>query len=477
MPQYGHESGKQNAAGNSVVVIEDEDGDVLEINADGSITATLLNKVCTNNSTTAQLLADGVFTGAAGAMNGYASILITVYTDVASATDGLSIQFSHTADPYDWHESDAYTIAAGAYKTFTLQPVDAYFRVVYTNGGSDTSELHINVQLHSVAPKASSHRMEDDISGQDDAQLVKSIIAAERSSPAGVYTNIQATNGGNLKISVEEFDAALVNGDGFQIVSNLPAALEIPEGEITGHYAVNKFGRCTNADAADPTDIWDRANATNDQAIWLAPTAARVHAIASTSDNDGKTGAPSSTGARTVQVYGLKTWDLAETSEVVTLDGTTAVNTANSYVIIHRIKVLTSGASGPNIGTITATAATDATVTAQIQPLEGQTQMAIYGIPSTQKAFMTGFYGSLERDSPTGASALLKLIWCFDVENQPTVFQVKHTVTITSGQPSHRHEYNPYNGFTGPGIFKLQVNSDGNDTLADGGFDLILVDN
>ena len=447
------------------------------VDADGNSVVALKTKLCTNNSTSTPLLADGVFTGTAGTMNGYASILITVFADVASVTDGLSIQFSNTADPYDWHESDTYTIAAGAYKTFTLQPVDAYFRLIYTNGPADQTSFHINVQLHSVAPKPSSHRMADDISGQDDAQLVKSILAAERPGSAGVYTNIQATNGGNLKVSIEEFDEALTSGDGFQIVSTLPAALEIPEGEITGHYSVNKFGRCTNADSADPTDIWDRANPTNDQAIWLAPTAARLHSLSSTSDNDGKTGAPSSTGARTVQVYGLTSWDTAETSEVVTLDGTTAVITANSYVIIHRIKVLTSGASGPNIGTITAAAAIDGTVTAQIQPLEGQTQMAIYGIPSTQRAFMTGFYGSLDRDSPVGASALLKLLWCFDVENQPTVFQVKHTVTIANGQPPHRHEYNPYNGFSGPGIFKLQVNSDGNDTLADGGFDLILVDN
>jgi len=227
------------------IKIHDDDGDVLEINADGtigvvvpdttkvkvwdgtdelavntdgSITTQLLSKICTNNSTDTPLLANATFTGTAGEMNGYASILITVYTDVASATDGLSIQFSHTDSPYDWHESDAYTIAAGAYKTFTLQPVDAYFRIVYTNGGSDQTAFHINVQLHSVAPKASSHRMEDDISGQDDAQLVKSILAAERPGTAGIYTNIQATNGGNLKVSVEEFDGLQTNPDGNQIV-------------------------------------------------------------------------------------------------------------------------------------------------------------------------------------------------------------------------------------------------------------------
>lgn len=138
--------------------------------------------------------------------------------------------------------------------------------------------------------------------------------------------------------------------------------------------------------------------------------------------------------------------------------------------------VIASGSSGPNIGTITAVASSDATVTAQIQPLEGQTQMAIYGIPSTQTLFVTKFYVGIERDSPAGADALIKLLWCFDVENQPTVFQVKHTLSASKGTYI-QHEYNPYNSFTGPGILKLQINSDANDTIADGGFGLILVDN
>jgi hypothetical protein len=68
----------------------------------------------------------------------------------------------------------------------------------------------------------------------------------------------------------------------YSIRPNAEESLGIAKGDVPGHKSVNKFGRTTNADSADPTDIWDRANATNDQAIWLAPTAARVHAIAST---------------------------------------------------------------------------------------------------------------------------------------------------------------------------------------------------
>jgi len=201
-----------NADGSINIRLGDGTTDV-GVNTDGSLQSALRTKVCTNNETDTPLGAGGVFTGTPGDTFGYASVLVTVFTDVASAVDGLSIQFSKSDAPVDWHESDAYTIAAGAYKTFTFQPVDRFFRIVYTNGAAPQTTFHISVKFHSVAPKASSHRMGDDISGEDDATLQKSIIAAERPGTAGVYTNVQATNSGNLKVSVEELDGALLTTD------------------------------------------------------------------------------------------------------------------------------------------------------------------------------------------------------------------------------------------------------------------------
>ena len=182
MPQYGHESGKQKPDGYSEVYLR--------------------HTVDDGNTTVAQLDADAVFTGTSRDLNGYASVLIAIWSDQDSAIDGLAVQFSH--DSIFWHTTDEYTYFANTGpKTYSVQPNMKYFRIVYTNGsGGTTTEFHISTQLHSVPPKPSSHRLEDNLSGQDDAELSKAIIAAR--IPKGVYKNVNATAGGALQVHIGE---------------------------------------------------------------------------------------------------------------------------------------------------------------------------------------------------------------------------------------------------------------------------------
>lgn len=102
-------------------------------------------------------------------------------------------------------------------------------------------------------------------------------------------------------------------------------------GNVT-KYAVNKHGYTTNVDLNTATDVWVGANNAVATAVWVPPTEARVHAIVSSStDDDGNP--TSNTGAHTVLVEGLdENWE--EISETVTLNGTSAVNTVNSYIRI-----------------------------------------------------------------------------------------------------------------------------------------------
>lgn len=249
-------------------------------------------------------------------------------------------------------------------------------------------------------------------------------------------------------------------------------SFEVAQGNVNGIVGVNKFGRSTNVDSGVDTDIHDGANSTTDLDIWVAPTAARVHNIKS--DNAGDTSAGA--GAKTIQIYGLADWDSKETSEVITMNGTTNVATS-AYVIIHRMKVLTKGASGPNIGIITATAASDLTVTAQINAGEGQTQMAIYGIPSIQTAYINRYYVSSIK-SVAAARVSHRLLANPEPDAELTKFVTKHTIgTSSDGTAFAPQVFNPPYKIAGPAIIKIQSNSNTDNVDVSAGFDLYLVDN
>jgi len=259
-------------------------------------------------------------------------------------------------------------------------------------------------------------------------------------------------------------------------IANRDLMLEIPAGNIPGKTSVNKFGRSTNVDNGVATDIWDRANATDNQAIWVAPTAARLHDIDSTDAFQDINAIGN--GAWQVKIFGLTGWGATEVNETINLNGTAKVTTANSYVIIHRMIVIANGGTQINGGTIKATAQTDGTVTAQINIGEGQTQMAIYGIPSTETWYMTCYYSSLNKATAASNETDIKLLVNEYADTQLVPFATKHTLSLSGDGTSYfNHCFEPYFKITGPAIIKVQGSGSANNQDVSAGFDVIRVTN
>lgn len=272
----------------------------------------------------------------------------------------------------------------------------------------------------------------------------------------------------------------VVDADGNIITLGRDFNLEVARGNISGMSSVNKFGRNIEIDDGVTADIWDGGHTVGSggvSLIWVAPTQARIHNIVSSSASDD--GAPVGVGARTIRVYGLTSWDTAEVYEDIIMNGTTIVPTTNSYVIIHRMEVLTKGATSSNVGIIKATAQTDNTITAQVRVGQGQTQMAIYGVPSIQTAYIGLLYAYGNRAGGVAAAAVDVNL---SVNPEPDVellnFITKQTfglqTTGTSGLPF------PYllpKKIDSPAIIKMSVTSGANNIDVSAGFDLILVDN
>jgi hypothetical protein len=185
----------------------------MRVDSDGHLQVDVLtggggpaNVISTNNSTTTPLGISGVFTGTGDDVSSYDSITVQLDSDVDSATDGMTFQFS--IDNTNW--DDVYILSyltANDSRHFQFPVTGQYFRIVYTNGGTGQAHFRVQTILHQGNVLASIHRLGDNVSPDRSAQLVGAALVAQAAG-AGDFVPVQSTAGGNLKISVEEVNGA-----------------------------------------------------------------------------------------------------------------------------------------------------------------------------------------------------------------------------------------------------------------------------
>lgn len=97
--------------------------------------------VSTANSSTATLTANSVFTGTSEDISGVAQINVNVFSDQASAANGLQVQFSSDGTNWDMSLSESVSAATGA--SFSFAPRAKFYRLVYTNGGTNQTSFRL----------------------------------------------------------------------------------------------------------------------------------------------------------------------------------------------------------------------------------------------------------------------------------------------------------------------------------------------
>jgi hypothetical protein len=423
------------------------------------------------NSTVTPLNAAASFVGESEITTNYGAIAVNLYSDQAGTFYFEGKLFGSST----WRNIETYSVEAGEFKQWSFQGTPTFVRSKFTCGGVSQTVFELETILKPVYVKPSSHPIGGVIKANDDAELFKGQLTGER--PDGDYGNVAVTNGDNLKISLEEFDP---------IFNSIPLpvmdpALLLSRGLVTGITCVNKYGMAEDGVQLLPTDIWDRADAAATQRIWLAPTAARIHTITSSSVGDDGNPEGAGVGAQAVRIWYLPDWDTKETYEDVILNGISAVVMQNAAVMINRMKVIPVGTTyAINIGTITATAATDTTVTSQINAGNGQTRQTPYGVPSVQTAHATGYLlNSHDTANPgTTTEVDFNLLANERPDLNPLTFIGKGNLgTISSGTTTTHRKYNPYRVIPGPAILKIQATSTAADTEGVAEFDIYLVDN
>lgn len=118
------------------------------------------------NSSSATLTSGSVFTGTGEDVTNFSEMRVSVFSNVASASDGISLQQS--TDNTNWDITDVYTIPAATGKTFVVPRQARYFRIVYTNGGTNQASFRLQTILNRTATAPSSNRASDAYSNETD---------------------------------------------------------------------------------------------------------------------------------------------------------------------------------------------------------------------------------------------------------------------------------------------------------------------
>jgi hypothetical protein len=232
--------------------------------------------------------------------------------------------------------------------------------------------------------------------------------------------------------------------------------LEASTGNYTLGTFVRKFGRNEDVDSAAVEDIWDGGG------TYTFPSAAAATTIVSDSAND-KT---ASTGALTVNVFGLDS-NWLEVSETVTMNGTDAVTLSNEYLRVHRAYVVTVGSNETNVGNIQVKHGS--TVLAQITAGNGQTLMAIYTMAIAKVGYVIGYYASVNKKTTGAADILLK------TRANGEAWRIRKVIgAMTTGQSNVFHDFYFPIRLEPQTDIKISAGSSTNDLDVSAGFEILL---
>ena len=279
--------------------------------------------VSTNNSSTATLAGDAVFTGIGDDVSRFASVSILYKSDVAAATSGLSIQFSQ--DNTNWDVQLVGDLGAKTFQVHRLVPAAKFFRVVYTNGSDAQSLFRLQCIFH------------------------------PSSSP------VLITRAGQPQSTV----------DATPTRQTAAIDLDFARRHIPGGRAFFFFG--FNAVVGTSwEDIWAQGGD-----IPWPTTAAKVQIASSDAADNGTT---PGLGVQSVEIHGLSATG-EDQDEVILTNGTADVESALTYIRVNKMHSETCGTyGGSHQGDIRCEVTGTTTVLSKMTGIEGSVDTAVvYG--------------------------------------------------------------------------------------------------
>jgi hypothetical protein len=206
----------------------------------GTVTALSATLVSAGNSSTTTLSSNATFTGASQDCSGYSQVSVLVFADVASATNGLSVQVSSNGS--NWDDVQTRTVAAGTATHMAIGLSARYCRVVYTNGSSAQSAFRLSTTLLSTPYVGTTTEVDAVPVTGDQALLTQAVMVGKTTAGGGAYVAAKVNPSGSLSADVSGSTVQLTAGSaaiGSVTVTSAPttaitaASLPLPSGAAT----------------------------------------------------------------------------------------------------------------------------------------------------------------------------------------------------------------------------------------------------
>jgi len=205
--------------------------------------------ISTANTTTATLGGGGVFLGTFTECLGFASINLVISSNVASATNGVQIEYSSDGVTVGLIQNFEYTGAiVGAGEVYVLTPPLRWFRIRYTNGGSAQASFLLVTTFEAQAAGIPQASFIGPLSDTTLAALTRGLVIAPNAG--GTYGNVQRGTSGGLDTGIVQFEVeapikSLITGSSSSLLIS-GTALQIANPALTNRRSISIKNAPTN---------------------------------------------------------------------------------------------------------------------------------------------------------------------------------------------------------------------------------------
>ena len=223
--------------------------------------------------------------------------------------------------------------------------------------------------------------------------------------------------------------------------------LDVARGSISNSKIVHRFGANFDIDqGTDPESVWTGGGVYP----WASLSSAETIYCLSTDAGD----------TTTLTIEGLDA-NYDEISETVTLTGTSAVTTINTFPRVFRMTY-----DARNVGTITArTVSASGTVVAQIDAGYAQTLMAVYTVPAGFTAYLVAL------DATIDGTKTCQMLMYHRLFGKP--FRIAH---VAESDGHYRYDFTAPLTVPEKTDIDIRINEvSGNDARVTANFDLVLI--